>query len=283
MSKPITLHCVVDNITGDAASFRTEHGVAFVIETPAGRVLFDTGESGAVLAHNAAQMGLALGQIDALALSHAHYDHTGGLATFFQHSRPDLPLFAHLDLVRERFAVKDGQERSIGLRITPAELAQHVTPHWSAEPVEIFPHVWTSGEITGRNEFEGRSPHHFIRADDGGWLPDPYRDDMSLILEAPGGLVVVCGCCHAGLLNTLAQVRRSFSQEIIAIIGGTHLGSVEAASLEHAIAVLRAINPQRPPELYLNHCTGQRALAVLAQAFGEQVYPCPAGTVLDFN
>ena len=173
-----TLRCLVDNNTLDAASFRAEHGVAFAIETPAGHVLFDTGQSGDVLVHNAAQIGLDLRQIDALALSHAHYDHTGGLGTFLQLSQPDLPLYAHPDLFRERYAIKDGQPRSIGLSMAQTDLAQRAALHLSAEPVEILRHLWTTGEITARKEFEGRSPHHYIRVNNR-WLPDPYRDDSN--------------------------------------------------------------------------------------------------------
>ena len=277
-----TLRCLVDDHTLSAASFRAEHGVAFAIETPAGQILFDTGQSGDVLAHNAAQMGIDLHQIDALALSHAHYDHTGGLSTFLQNNQAGLPLYAHPDLFRERFAIKDGQTRSIGLTIAQNDLAQHTALHLNAEPVKIVRHVWTTGEITSRTEFEGRSSHHYIRANER-WQPDPYRDDMALVVEAQSGLVVVCGCCHAGLLNTLAHVRRVFNQEITAIIGGAHLASVDAETLEYAIDVLRANSVGHLPDLYLNHCTGERALAALAQAFGEKVNPCPAGTVLVFD
>jgi 7,8-dihydropterin-6-yl-methyl-4-(beta-D-ribofuranosyl)aminobenzene 5'-phosphate synthase len=75
-----TLRCLVDNNTVDAASLQAEHGVAFAIGTPSGQILFDTGQSGDVLTHNAAHLGVDLGQMDALALSHAHYDHTGAVS-----------------------------------------------------------------------------------------------------------------------------------------------------------------------------------------------------------
>ena len=282
MTELFTLRCLVDNNTLDAASFQSEHGVAFAIETPNGQVLFDTGQSGDVLLHNDAQLGLDIHQIDALALSHAHYDHTGGLQTFLEQSQPGLPLYANPDLFRERYAIKDGQTRSIGLSMTQIDLAQRTTLHLSAEPIEILPRVWTTGEITSRTEFEGRSSHHYIRASNV-WLSDPYRDDLALILEAPAGLVVVCGCCHAGLLNTLAHVRRVFNQKIAAIVGGAHLASMDANTLEDTIRILRASSMGHLPNLYLNHCTGVHALAALAQAFGAKVHPCPAGTVLSFG
>lgn len=283
VSETFTLRCLVDNNSMDAASLQAEHGVAFTIETPAGHLLFDTGQSGEALAHNAARLGVDLSRIDALAFSHAHYDHTGGLETFLRHSHPGLPLYAHPDLFRERFSLKNNQPRSIGLSVSQADLARRTTLHLSAAPQEILPHVWTIGQITTRIEFEGRSPHHYIQADGGGWVPDPYLDDMALVLKTSAGLVVVCGCCHAGLINTLTHLRQLFTGEIKAIVGGTHLANVEAESLERAIAFLRAVNENYLPDLYLNHCSGEQAMAILAQSFGEKVKPCPAGTVLMFN
>jgi len=277
-----TLHCLVDDNTLDAASFQAEHGIAFAIETPASRLLFDTGQSGDVLVQNAKQLGLDLSQIDALVLSHAHYDHTGGLEAFQQRNKPGLPLYAHPDLFRERYAIKDGQTRSIGLRMTQADLAQHTTLVLSTEPNQVFPGVWTTGEINPRTTFERRSSHHYIKTDTG-WQPDPYRDDMALVLEAQSGLIVICGCCHAGLLNTLAHVRRRFNKKIAAIAGGTHLANVDTDTLEYAITVLRVTSAGVVPNFYLNHCTGENALVTLSEAFVEKVHPCPAGSVLRFE
>jgi 7,8-dihydropterin-6-yl-methyl-4-(beta-D-ribofuranosyl)aminobenzene 5'-phosphate synthase len=277
-----TLHCLVDDNTSDSASFQAEHGLAFAIKGPTGQILFDTGQSGTALVHNAEQLDLDLGQMDALVFSHAHYDHTGGLEAFLQKSRPGLPLYAHPDLFRPRYAIKDGQARSIGLRIAQDDLAKHTNLNLSIEPSQILPEVWTTGEITPRTEFEGRSSHHYIKTNKG-WQPDPYRDDMALILEAQSGLIVVCGCCHAGLLNTLAHVRHMINKKIVAIVGGAHLANVDAETLEHAITILRATSSGEIPYLYLNHCTGERALAALSQAFGGKVHPCPAGTVLNLD
>ncbi len=277
-----TLRCLVDNNALDD-SFRSEHGLAFAIETSAGQILFDTGQSGDVLLHNAARLGLDLQRMDALVLSHAHYDHTGGLEAFLQKSRRGIPLHAHPDLFRERFSAKDGQPRSIGLRMTQADLARRTVLKLSAEPDQVLPGIWTTGEIAPRMEFEGRSLHHFILVNEER-RPDPYRDDMALVLDAQPGLMIVCGCCHAGLLNTLAHVQHVFAQKnIAAIVGGAHLAQVDPVDLEHTIDVLRTTAAGAIPSLYLNHCTGERALAVLARSFEGKVHACPAGTVLVFE
>jgi 7,8-dihydropterin-6-yl-methyl-4-(beta-D-ribofuranosyl)aminobenzene 5'-phosphate synthase len=278
----VRIHCIVDNTVQRGSALWGEHGVSFAIETPAGWVLFDTGQSGEVLVHNAVQMGIHLDQFSALAFSHGHYDHTGGLERFLGLARPAIPLYANLDLFQERFSIKEGQSRSIGVRLSPDLISQYFDLRLSPEPEEILLGVWTTGEITDRSEMEGRSPQHFIREKED-WLPDPYKDDLSLVLETRDGLVVVCGCCHAGLLNTLAHVRGIFNRNILAIMGGMHLARATSETLAHVIAALKEDFRGEIPNLYPNHCTGERAFLALVQAFGDQVQPCPAGTSLNFE
>jgi 7,8-dihydropterin-6-yl-methyl-4-(beta-D-ribofuranosyl)aminobenzene 5'-phosphate synthase len=144
---------------------------------------------------------------------------------------------------------------------------------------EVLPGVWTSGEIEERNEPEGRSPHHLVRCEDE-WVPDPYRDDLSLVLETGGGLFVVCGCSHAGLLNILAHVRRHFGEDVVGVAGGTHLVDAGPGQLAHAAARLREMGS---PALHLNHCTGPTAFVALSRAFEGRVLHCPAGTTVDLQ
>jgi 7,8-dihydropterin-6-yl-methyl-4-(beta-D-ribofuranosyl)aminobenzene 5'-phosphate synthase len=270
--------CVVDNAVCDHSTFWGEHGLAFLIETKRGfMLLFDTGRSGTVLLHNLELLDIETEAINALAISHAHYDHTGGLPALLDQVA-GIPLYAHPDLFRERFSRRGESLKSVGLPVEREALAQPLTFQLSAEPTEIVPGVWTTGEITGRAEPEGRSAHHLVRRLKD-WEPDPYRDDMALVLETGRGLVVLCGCCHAGLLNTLAHVRRTFGVDITAVAGGTHLLQADEAHLRRVIEVLRELSL---PRLYLNHCTGQRAYVSLAQAFGEVVAPCPVGTAFEF-
>ena len=105
----ITIRCIVDNTAQRGSALWGEHGVAFAIETDSGRVLFDTGQSGEVLAHNAAEMEIDLRQFDALAISHAHFDHTGGLKRALGFLRPDIHLYAN-PVYRQLFGYDDGED-----------------------------------------------------------------------------------------------------------------------------------------------------------------------------
>jgi len=271
--------CIVDNKTLKGTSLKTEHGLAFWIETEYGTVLFDTGQTADVLSHNLSLLNLKVKDIDVLAISHAHFDHTGGLEAVI-HENPELIMIANEDVFRPRYSRRKGKYEQSGLRLEREILARSVDIRLSNTPTEIFTNLWTTGEITQREDLEGRSSSHFIR-DGEAWKPDPYRDDMSLVLKTEEGLVVICGCCHAGLLNTLSHVEQHFKGPIVAVIGGTHLMTADRKLLNHVIDVLEKNYPSL--RLYLNHCTGDSAIKTLAMAFGERVHIFPAGSVVTFR
>jgi 7,8-dihydropterin-6-yl-methyl-4-(beta-D-ribofuranosyl)aminobenzene 5'-phosphate synthase len=267
--------CLVDNSVKPLSDFWGEHGLAFLIDTGKGRLLFDTGASGTVLLHNLELAGIGTETLDSLVLSHSHPDHTGGLPGLLER-RKGIPVHAHPELFLPRFSRKKGEMMPKWLPMSPDTLKTQVELHLSEKPQQILPGVWTTGEIEDRSEREGRSTHHFVRAGDQ-WIPDPYRDDMSLVLETEKGPFVICGCCHAGLLNTLSQVKRTFGTDPVGVTGGTHLVGAGKAELEHTIERLRELGS---PALHLNHCTGQTALFALSRAFGPGLSHFPAGSEL---
>jgi 7,8-dihydropterin-6-yl-methyl-4-(beta-D-ribofuranosyl)aminobenzene 5'-phosphate synthase len=278
--------CVVDNAVQPRSPFWGEHGLAFRIEVDQACALFDTGRSGSVLLHNLELLGECPPGASTLILSHAHTDHSGGLVALLS-QKPGLPVYASPDVFRPRYMLQAGEYRSIGLPLIQDQLTHLADLHLSDAPAEVLPGLWSTGEIRERPEPEGRSPQHFV-PDGYDWQPDPYRDDMSLVLERREGLVVICGCCHAGLLNTLAHVRRTFQHPIVAVLGGTHLMDADEVYLHHIVGELR--DRYGSPRMYLNHCTGERAYVALVNALprrgpigGDRVHPCPAGTMLTFE
>ena len=274
-----TIICVVDDIALKGTRLKAEHGLAFWVETKYGTVLFDTGQTADVLSHNMSVLNLDAKDIDVVAFSHAHYDHTGGLEAILS-KNPDLAIMANADIFRPRYSFRKGEYKQIGLQVDREEFSKRVKIQLSSAPAEIFPNLWTTGEITKRTEPEGRSASHFIR-DGEEWRPDLYQDDMSLVLKTQDGLIVICGCCHAGLLNTLSHVKNNFKGPIIAVLGGTHLVTADGKLMRHVINVLDERYPN--VRFFLNHCTGESAIKAMANAFGERVQPLPAGAVATFK
>jgi len=270
--------CVVENEVINNSDLQKEHGLSFWIETPNGSVLFDTGQTDAVLSHNLKTLGLPLEKVAAVALSHAHYDHTGGLETMLT-IRKDMPIYANPDIFRPRYALRNGEYQAAGMRFDQSRLAPIAKIKLSDQPIEILPGLWTTGEIVERPEPQGSSSHLFIRTDKG-WRADPYLDDMSLVYRGPSGLVLICGCCHAGVLNTLFHVRRMFSEPITTVVGGIHLLHAEDHYLDHVVTIIEECFPEL--SLFINHCSGENAFAKLSEAFSKKVKKCPAGTILDF-
>jgi 7,8-dihydropterin-6-yl-methyl-4-(beta-D-ribofuranosyl)aminobenzene 5'-phosphate synthase len=269
--------CVVDDRALPDSRLRAEHGVSFHIEAHGRTVLFDTGQTAPVLLHNLSVLGTAPEQAEALVLSHAHYDHMGGLEGLLERL-PGVPIYAHPDLFRERFRKTDAGPKRLGPPMDRASLEDRASLRLSADPVEVVPGIWTTGEIAPRPEPEGRSRQHIVRKG-GGWASDPYRDDLSLVLGTGEGLVLLCGCCHAGLLNTLATVRSVFGRGPVAVAGGIHLVHADTPTLDHVVAKLQQ---HGPPRLCVGHCTGDRSFLGLRAGLGDQVSLCQAGTVLEF-
>jgi len=231
-----------------------EHGYAMWIDAPGGQVLLDTAGSGEVLLHNLDSLGLDPLRLDAVVLSHAHDDHTGGLLALSGLLRPGIPVHAHPTLLTQRYSTKSGTPVARGLSHSAADLTESVDLRLSAAPVEVVPGVWTTGAVQPRPDPEGRSRHHFIERD-GELVPDPYSDDLSLVARvADDQVALICGCCHAGLLNTLATAQRVCREPIVAIAGGVHLAGAADDIIAQTVAKLASLSSLRM--LWLGHCSG---------------------------
>ncbi len=276
----IAITCVVNNEVAFGTRFWGEHGLAFFIQTPDAAVLFDSGQSPQVLAHNLKEAQIRLEQVTHVVLSHGHYDHTGGLPHVLEHlQRPVVT--ASPSVFEKKLSARHDPPNSIGMPLTRQELELKAQLKLQERPAPIGDHVTVTGPIPRETDFESVDPK-LLHEREGRIEPDPLHDDQSLILEAAQGLVVVLGCCHAGLINTLRQVRRLSPRPIIAVLGGSHLQPAGPAQIAATIHTLRrefaCIESFR-----LNHCTGWPALTALRDAFGARVAPLAAGERIEFD
>lgn len=278
MPEMYRITCLIDNTAQFDSTFWGEHGLSFLIETDTTRFLFDTGQTPDVLAHNLAVLGKNLNDLAYVVLSHGHYDHTGGLPLVLtQAKRPTV--IADPNVFARKYAQRNEHLKPIGIPLSRAQIETQAQLHLTEEPFAITEGITVTGRVPRTTDFETRDKG-LLFEQDGNLFRDMVPDDRCLVLETERGLIVVLGCCHAGLINTLAHVRQTFGQPIYAVVGGTHL---ETASEEQIARTITAVCDEYEPQgLYVNHCTGAKAFAAFARALGEKVKPCPAGTTLVF-
>jgi 7,8-dihydropterin-6-yl-methyl-4-(beta-D-ribofuranosyl)aminobenzene 5'-phosphate synthase len=268
----ITVLC--ENTVGVPAGLVGEWGLAMLVEAAGKKILFDTGEQGAVI-NNAAALGVDLRAVDALVMSHGHYDHAGGMRALLRY-RGRLPVYLHPDFFIPRYSSKP-REHYIGVPYRREELESlGANFAFSREPLEIVPGVWFSGEVPRKTPFE-KGDNALFHLKDGSKVSDPVRDDVSLFCVTKEGLLIVVGCAHAGIVNILEHARRVTGRnQVYGIIGGTHLGAVSEAQREATIEYLKKLDLKF---LAVNHCSGMPVIAELSRLFHSEFHFASAGTV----
>lgn len=272
-----TLSIITENtVPGKVDGLCGEHGFALFLERPGLRLLFDTGPAGGSTLANAPKLGIDLGGADAIAISHGHADHTGGLAGILRHLGKPLPVYGHPAIFSDRYSKRAGGRVVFAGMPYKREALEGFGAAFdlSAEFREIAPGVHLTGEVPRRSGFETGDAELYVKRD-GALVPDPLPDDQSLVVETTEGLALILGCCHAGLINTLQHVRQQLpDRPIHTIVGGTHLGFAPPAQLRETVRLLKELRLAR---LGVSHCTGLAAGALLARELGEIVTFCNVG------
>jgi 7,8-dihydropterin-6-yl-methyl-4-(beta-D-ribofuranosyl)aminobenzene 5'-phosphate synthase len=266
-----------------------EHGLSFLVSTTSGdtrrTLLFDTGATVGGLVHNLLVLGVKPDDIEAVVLSHGHFDHTIGLGKLAEWLQRPLPLVAHPDVwLSRRIAVPGRDPYELPTLSEEKVRAAGFDVTSTSEPSSLLGgHLLTTGEIERSTEFERGLPvHQALR--DGEWQPDPLlHDDQALVAEVRGkGLVVITGCAHAGVINTVRHAQQLTGVDRIhAVMGGFHLaGPVFEPIIGPTVEALRELAPDVVAPA---HCTGWRAIHALAAAFGDAFVPGSVGTSFVFE
>jgi 7,8-dihydropterin-6-yl-methyl-4-(beta-D-ribofuranosyl)aminobenzene 5'-phosphate synthase len=271
------------------ADLRAEHGLAHHVEVTRGRetarIAFDFGLTAGAMTHNFRELGLDAGAIDALALSHGHSDHFGGLLGFLsayrRRMRPGLPFYGHPNHYVARWMERDEDRVSLG-RLDRGDVAR-----WGLdvvdvpEPVVLAEGVLLSGEMRTPEPFEVIPPS--LRMEQGGALvQDTFIGEQTLIAHVRDrGLVVVTSCSHRGIVGICRHAARvSGVAKIHAVIGGFHLSGLGIERIDRVVETLRSLEVDY---LVPQHCTGVEALIQFAQRMGSALVVSSTGSTFTFG
>jgi 7,8-dihydropterin-6-yl-methyl-4-(beta-D-ribofuranosyl)aminobenzene 5'-phosphate synthase len=271
----ITVLC--ENSAGPISGTLGEHGFAALVEGDDFRILFDTGQ-GETLIHNAVRMNKDLHKVGTVALSHGHHDHTGGLLPLLRNCGAKQVL-AHPALFSHRYRVKDTrQSYPIGIPYDLAFLRGMGAAFSFCEGFrDIERGVFLTGEIPRTSLFEQGDAG--LYCDASGCTPDTVPDDQSLVILGERGLVILVGCCHAGVVNTIRHaVEQTGVSEIDALLGGTHLAFCSSVQMENTIKSLREYEIRK---ICAGHCTGFPASARLLKEFPGTFHYAQVGYTLE--
>jgi 7,8-dihydropterin-6-yl-methyl-4-(beta-D-ribofuranosyl)aminobenzene 5'-phosphate synthase len=273
----IKLTTLSENTAG-SVGLLAEWGLSILVEVDGYKVLLDTGLDTSA-AHNAVTMGIDLSAVDRIVLSHGHRDHTGGLRHVLNAMRKEIEVIAHPDI----WTFKYSRTFSKKAQYAGIPFAREALESWGAvfkltkEPVWITDNIVTTGEIPMHTEYEKIDRELLVK--EGGKLhPDPLRDDQALIIKADLGLIVILGCGHRGMINTLHHARKITGvEQIHMVVGGTHLFTASREQIDLTITELKRLGIQK---IGVSHCTGLPAATRLFQEFGDNFFFNNAGNVV---
>jgi 7,8-dihydropterin-6-yl-methyl-4-(beta-D-ribofuranosyl)aminobenzene 5'-phosphate synthase len=264
-----------------------QHGISFLLEARTQdvckRILVDVGQNASALLHNMRLLGIQTSAIDALFLTHCHYDHTQGTVEVLKAvGKSGFPVVAHPDTFRPHF-VKDPYLRHVG--VMPGDSRPKIEEaggllFLTTDPSPFLPGLITTGEVQRQTDFEEVGIALFTLAD-GRIVQDTMRDDLSLVAQVRDkGLVIVTGCSHAGIVNIVKQsVELTGEKKIAGILGGFHL---VAASEERIGRTADALSQFDIELISAGHCTGFKAQAALYQTFKDRFKPLQTGMIFEF-
>lgn len=279
MVQSLQITTLVEN-TVRKAGLLGEHGLSFWIEADTSRIIFDTGY-GKAIANNAEVLGIELNLAEKLVLSHGHFDHTGGIPHLMSINK-QLSSYLHPEALENKYTSRGGADPVyIGMEKSSEDtlLSQSMELRVNREPAQIAEGIWVTGEIPRINDFETTGGAFFL--DKEGKEIDHLHDDQAMFIETPKGIVVILGCAHSGVINTMEYAAKlAKTNSIYAVFGGMHLVSANEKRLE--MTVQKFIDYQ-VQILGPCHCTGLKATAYLWQHFPGTCVECAAGLKFLFD
>lgn len=265
---------VVDNVKqGD---IKGEWGLCIYIEYNGKKILLDTGGSDLFL-RNMKELGLDVCDIDYCVMSHAHYDHTGGMRAFFGKNQT-AKVYLQETCGENCYYKKWIFRKYIGL-------SRHILEDYAdrivyakddfklCEGVYLIPHKTQSLELIGKREM-------MYQKTENGFEPDNFSHEQSLVFETKKGLVIFNSCSHAGAANIIREVSETFPEKkVYAMIGGFHLFNKKEREIRE---LAKLIKEQDVSYVCTGHCTKERAYNILKDELGDTLHQMHVGLEIEF-
>jgi len=264
-------------------SLHAEHGFSCHLEGVSnGRssfFMFDYGLDPLGIIKNMELLSIDVSRIDAFGLSHGHFDHWSGLSTILGRARPGIHLYVGEEAFARRFSRRPGSDDLIDLGRLERESIERqgiAEIREVSEPIEVMPGCYLTGTIGRVTNYEQGSPNLIIQRG-GTFEQDHFPGEQAVVCNVKGkGLVILSGCAHAGIVNTVKHAQEiSGIEKVHAVIGGFHLVNAAPAIIEKTVSDIKAIAPDY---IIPAHCTGFDAIAQLATAMPKQFILNTAGT-----
>ena len=254
---------LMDNKLTGRKDLMCEHGLSLLVTRDGKSVLFDCGSSEKML-YNARKLGVDLGKLDAVALSHAHYDHAGGFR-FLAEQYPVGRVYTGPGFFEPKYARADHCCKNLSAGFDEGYLEEQGIAHSTVDGVaEILPGIYAISGFPRREPME-TIPDRFLRLTRAGFVPDDFPDELCLALETDEGIVLLVGCAHPGILNMTRHVQSLLGKPIRAVLGGTHLVEADTPRVQRTVEELGRMGVTL---LGLSHCSGERAESLVRQREG---------------
>lgn len=255
----IRITALMENTAGREALL-AEHGLSLLVEYEDRRVLFDCGQSGGFLA-NAGNLGISLENLDAVVLSHSHYDHAKGYRELVEAGMAAPVLYTGAGFLEIKYSRQDGEFSDRSCRFDRVFLEENRIDYREVEAaVRIFPGMWLLTGFPRKTGFE-TVPEKFFRETETGLVRDDFHDEVCLGLEADGGTVMVVGCSHPGIVNMVVEVKERLGKPVRAVFGGIHLMEAGPERIQRTLDALAEAGVEM---LGFCHCSGEAVEAAVA-------------------
>lgn len=256
----LKLTTLMDNLPSENKALINEHGLSVLVETAHKRLLFDCGASDAAW-RNARRMGRNIRGLDAVVISHSHYDHAAGYRDLIESGCGSSVLYTGREFLQAKYAFDGVKYTDLSAGFGEDFLEEHSIEHRVCEEsLQIDDGVWLVGHFARRHAFES-IPERFVRETPEGMVRDLFEDEICLAAETQQGLVVLVGCSHPGILNMIETVHERLDRPVYAVFGGTHLMEADEARIGRTVRTLKQMGLRI---LGLGHCSGTLAECLTA-------------------